>query len=224
MKTTATPSIQDINLALVAQSKRQQGKRINRKERRAVDQLRDLYKDATDLKGTQLGGALKSALATHVGTVSEITANPLLTQHLAGLRSRNSATDGEVGQIVKLAGRLSEDEDDAISTTLAHLGLNGTVSQEAVNNISGYLTNERASRRGFSRTRKIAGGLIKGGLLAGGILLAPVLTWFFPAGVVAGAAAMKLGVVAGGLLAGGTAGALLGGRVGRAANSYGVND
>lgn len=229
MKTTSkAPAIQDINLAVVAQGKRRDGARLNRKERRAIDAFRDLYRDTAEIKGSPaLCNALSGVLDQ---SDTNVASNPLLSQHLTSLRSKGAATDAEIGQIGKLASRLSEDEDDAISATLAQLSLQDGVSSSGLQSINGYLDTERAARSSFVTSRKVTRGIVIGVATLGAAVAAPLLFWVTPLGGAlaamgsGAAAATQLGTVAGGFLAGGTVGSLIGGRFGKAAKNYGVDD
>lgn len=224
---SAQPNLQDINRALVARGKRQEGERLSRKDKKSVDQFRHLYQDVSEISKDP---GVRSAVVGALGKAGGVPANPVLAQHLTNLRSKGSATDHEVAQIKTLAAHLSDDEDDAISATLAHLAIKGGMSKESVADISTYLDAER-TRRGQVRTAtKIGGGAAIVGTVLAAALAAPLLLWIGPlAPVVAGMGSAALQAVAMGTIAGGAAGgAMLGKKIGQktasSAREYGVND
>ncbi len=231
MKVGGAPSAHDINVALLARDKRVKGDKLSGREKKALEAFRDLYKGASQIAADPgLCSAVEGALAAQGPAATQVPNNPLLSQHLQKLLAKGSATDTEVAQITTLAARLSEDEDDAISATLARLALKGGVSEPALAQIDAYLQAERSQRSSFVRSKKLASGLVKGGLILAATLAAPLLAWFTPlGGLLAGlgggaAAAAQLGVFAGGLGAGATLGTVIGNRVGRGADQYGVRD
>jgi len=221
--------IQDINIALVAHEKHQAGDTLNSKEKQAVNSFSSLYKAiADDGVNPSIKSALKGVLQG--SDQAKVPDNALLTQHLSSLRTKSSATDEEVAQIKKFAARLSQSEDNAISTTLAELALDGGISANAVKDISGYLDGERASRQNFVRNRKLLGVGIAASTIVGGALAGPLVLWI-PAVTTAvasmassAATAVSLGALIGGAVTGGAAGKLASGGLRGAANNYGVND
>jgi len=221
--------IQDINTALVAHGKHQDGEKLNRKEKHAVTCFSGLYQDIAESRvSPDVKGALKAVLKD--SDYAKVPQNALLSQHLLGLRTRSSASDQEIAQIKSFAGNLSAAEDNAISTTLAELALNGGISDPAIKDISGYLQEQRSSRNNFVRHRKILGISIAASTVVGGALVGPLALWIPAVTAAVGsmattaATAVSLGSLVGGAVAGGAAGKLASSSLSRAANNYGVND
>jgi len=230
MPTTVNPiRVQEINTALVAHQKRADGEKLNSKEKHAVTQFRNVYKDIAEIEvNPSVRDALKTVL--NDSSSSKVPDNILLTQHLKTLRAQGSASDVEIAQIKKFAAKLSEGEDDAISTTLAELALKGGISNQAVKDISDYLDQERSNRTSYVRSRKLLGAGIAAGTVIGGALAGPLVLWV-PAvatavASMAGSAvtAVSLGALAGGAVTGGAVGKLASANFKSAAKNYGVSD
>lgn len=232
MRTTRpAPSVQDINVALVATQKRKDGEKLSRSERRSVDAFRDLYRDANEVKSHPgLCHALEGVLANLPSNATDVADNPLLSQHLKALRAAGTATDAQIAQIKTLARKLSDGEDDGISTTLAQLTLNDGISKSALDDISQYLDAERSARSSAVTAGRVKRGFAVAGTAVAGALLLPLLSWIPPIGAaltgLAGGAiqAVQIGTLAGGSIGGGTLGSLLGRSFTNSGANYGVKD
>ena len=231
MSKTKIPSVSDINLALVAQGKRKEGQKLEKREKEAISAFRNLYADAVEIKANPtLATALGNALEYSAPGSFDIPDNPLLTQHLKKLREQGCASDGEINQIANLAQHLSEDEDDAISATLAELTLKGSVSDAAVLNVKSYLDQARVARTKFVTSRKAGSVALKVGAAAATAAALPLLFWVTPLGgalatMSGGAAsAVKLGTIGSGAVGGTILGTILGRGLDKAAANYGVRD
>ena len=71
--------------------------------------------------------------------------NPELKAHLEELRRDGSATDAQVERMAELAGKLSQEEQEAIGLVLVSLALNKGVSPEALARLQGYRELERVN-------------------------------------------------------------------------------
>jgi|GEM_PF-4927068 len=228
-KVTNEMRIQDINTALVAHEKQSNGEKLNRREKQAVNNFADLYVDIAEEEITPaLRNTLRNVLKdSEYGSVKE---NALLTKHLAGLRERGCATDAEVCQIKKFAAKVSENEDNAISATLAELTLNNGVSDSAIKDIKSYLDTERSNRTSAQRNRAMVGAGIAATAVVGGALAGPLILWIpavtaaLAAATETAAAAVSLGALLGGAAAGGAAGKVANKTLNKSAKNYGVNE
>ena len=228
-KITNEMRIQDINTALVAHEKQSNGEKLDRREKKAVNNFADLYVDIAEEEITPaLRKTLKSVLKdSEYGNVKE---NALLTKHLAALRKRGRATDAEVCQIKKFAAKVSENEDNAITATLAELTLNGGISDAAIKDIKSYLDSERTNRTSAQRNRAMVGAGIAAGAVIGGALAGPLILWIpavtaaVAAATETAAAAVSLGALIGGAVAGGAAGKVANKSLNKSAQNYGVNE
>ncbi len=225
------PSVQEINTALVATQKRREGEKLSRSEKKAVASFRELYQDVSEIQARPgLCHALEGVLTGLPASATDVAANPLLSKHLEALRSAGGATDAQVAQIKTLARKVSESEDDAISTTLAQLSLSGGISKEALADVSEYLDTERSSRSGAVTAGRVKRGAAIVGSAVAGALLLPLVSWIPPVGAalagLAGGAiqAVQIGTLAGGAVGGGTLASLLGRSFTNTGANYGVND
>ncbi|MBI4815763.1 MAG: hypothetical protein HY791_05885 [Deltaproteobacteria bacterium] len=206
-------SVSDINRALVAHRRLRDGEKLSRNDKSAIESFRGLHREASSLKeDPAVRDALKGALANDGAFLLEIKDNPLLSQHLKGLRQKGSATDAEMAQISKLAQKLSKAEDDAINATIGGLVLSGGVSTEALSSLSSYMDKERAIRTKSDVWAGFKSKAIAAGAFTLAAVAVPLSLWFPPlsgfAASLSGAAvqAVQLGSLVGGLLAGTAAG------------------
>jgi hypothetical protein len=225
-------TVDELNLAIIAEQKRADGQSLNGAERERVAQFRDLYRDVSEVgRRPEVRRALLDVLENDLSFLTEVPKNPLLTEHLRALRTGETVlTRDGVATLRSLAKRVSEKEDEAISATLTALALRGAITADAYADATHYLESERASRGQHVRSKKRNGWLLAAGAVVATVVGVPLLFWLTPiGGAVAGlgAAAAKgvqLGALFGSLVTGLGLGAIFKRSANRAAASYGDND
>ena len=197
-KVTNEMRIQDINAALVAHEKQSKGEKLNRREKQAVNNFADLYVDIAEEEITPaLRNTLRSVLMTmHYGDARERSSYKNISQVCGSadaLRTQRFA-------IKKFAAKVSENEDNAISATLAELTLNNGVSDSAIKDIKSYLDTERSKWTSAQRNRAMVGaGIAATAAVVGGALAGPLILWI-PAVTVVPAAVTETAAAAVSLL------------------------
>src|SRR5262245_45109895 len=109
-------SVDELNLAIVAEQKRAEGQSLTGAERERVARFRDLYRDVSEVgRRPEVRRALLDVLENDLSFLTEIPKNPLLAEHLRALRTGQTVLTREgVSAIRSLAQKVSDKEDEAI--------------------------------------------------------------------------------------------------------------
>jgi hypothetical protein len=154
------------------------GKKLSGKDKSTLGELRDLYSQVDSLElAPELKTALRTALEVDAAFTRNLKDNSVLAQHMRGLLKKGSASVDDIEAIAPKAGKLSYEEETAVTGALSILALRGGLSSEAIDKAEQYLGAERTSRARSIRNQNLKGtaiGVGAGLLLA---IAAPIFFW-----------------------------------------------
>lgn len=204
---------QDLEKMAAIQQKRLAGKALTADDRAVMGRVADMVVDTIEIPENEalrsilrrfmtngeISAKEQGQLREALGDIPDIKENPQLTAHLKALRAKGFATDAEIDQIPKLAGKLSVHEDDAIYATLASLAIARGISEPAAEKIQQFIERGRIDREKFTNKQGAAASAKRIGLVALAVLGITALFAVAPVAALgsAGAFAAQLGLTVG---------------------------